>query len=261
MLILGSNEVSEERLSEQTPEAVNECETVVFETKEPENVQQAPEVQNPESKKKAGWIYALAVIQLAALYGAPLLWWGITGLLEKVLESSGSSTWTIYIMLLPLVTGIISTIFFCIRKDDLDRVVLLNSTILIKYLMIPLFLAGMVLCLVVALLIFIPIVITIFMVPAALMMLCVLGWLYMVSTAPFAFAYLHVAQKEKKHHKAFCITARVLQFFFVLDVISMMVLAIKEGRCIKSTIATAVIVVFGLIAAATWLAFKIVSIF
>lgn len=141
-------------------------------------------------------------------------------------------------LLIPLVLGIINLIVVIVGKNKIDRVQLLNCVVIIKYALIPFYIIGG-LCVTIALLLmFTPVVIMIFIGPAVAVIFSTLGWIAMVGTAPYSIAYIAKSCKQGIHGKVLSIAAGICQFFFTVDVISIMILALKEKRCVKITVAT-----------------------
>lgn len=144
-------------------------------------------------------------------------------------------------MFLPGLFGIANLVIVIAGKNKITREQLLNCALIIKYSLIPFYIVGG-LCIVAALLMsFIPVPFMIFFGPAV----AVVGWFAMLGAAPYSIAYLVRSYKEGVHSKAMVIVAGILQFFFTVDVISMMVLALKEKKCIKTTITILVLLVIG----------------
>jgi len=78
------------------------------------------------------------------------------------------------------------------------------------------------------LLMFTPVVIMVFVGPAIAVSLSVIGWLGLLGAAPFSVAYIVRACKEGVHGKALSVFAVIFQFFFSVDVIFVIILAIKD---------------------------------
>lgn len=54
------------------------------------------------------------------------------------------------------------------------------------------------------------------------------GWISMAGTAPMLIAFLVKGVKDGAHGKAYAIGMSVTQFFFGLDVVGLIVCAVKE---------------------------------
>ena len=72
------------------------------------------------------------------------------------------------------------------------------------------------------------VVIMVFVGPVIAVLLSVIGWLGLLGAAPFSVAYIVRACKEGVHGKALSVFAAIFQFFFSLDVIFVIILAIKD---------------------------------
>lgn len=168
--------------------------------------------------KKSNWIYALGVLYVAAAYTFVFL----SAYVDEVLS------------FLPFVLGIINLIVMLTVGKRLDRRILLNCAMLIKCSLIPFYMIGGGLVFIFLLSSFIPVPFMIFVGPAAALSLCITGWGILIGAAPFSIAYIVKACKEGVYGKGIAITAGIFQFFFVLDVISAAVLALKESKILKS---------------------------
>lgn len=147
-------------------------------------------------------------------------------------ETAASS----YLICLPLVFGIaniIAAVKFC--KPE-NRHMLLNASVLVKYALIPFFLVGGLLVAASTLFALIPVPFFIFMFGSAAVISAVGGWLILVlGGAPYVFSYLRQALKAEMYPKVVTVLLAVLQFFFTVDVISVMFLTLKEHRWVKVT--------------------------
>lgn len=150
----------------------------------------------------------------------------------------------------PLPIAIISALYLAFRFREIDRGDLLGSAVLVKYLLIPLFIIGGALILMLALLMFTPVVIMIFVSPPAIALLLVLGWCYMVGGSIFMWFYLAKSGIDGKNHKVLCVIGCILQVFFAVDVITTMFFTFKEKKCVGPTVAVIVIAVLTGLAAA-----------
>ena len=112
---------------------------------------------------------------------------------------------------------------------------LLNCTVLVKYGLIPFYILGTALILMFLLFSFIPVPFMIFVGPYMAIILSVVGWLILIGSAPFSIVYIMKSYKEGIHGKALSIVSGILQFFFALDVLSIMFLTLKEKRWKKLT--------------------------
>ncbi|HIT63720.1 MAG TPA: hypothetical protein IAC37_04615 [Candidatus Ventrimonas merdavium] len=68
------------------------------------------------------------------------------------------------------------------------------------------------------------------------MALNILGYLILLGSAPFSIAYLSKAKQENIHGHILIGVAKVLQFFYVFDVIAIMIMSLKENKWKKLTL-------------------------
>lgn len=87
---------------------------------------------------------------------------------------------------------------------------------------------------VVLLLMLTPVVIMIFVGPTVAIVLSVIGWLGLLGAAPFSIAYIVRACSEGVQGKVLSVFAGIFQFFFTLDVIFVIVLAVKDRSFVKA---------------------------
>jgi F0F1-type ATP synthase membrane subunit a len=69
----------------------------------------------------------------------------------------------------------------------------------------------------------------------------------MLGSAPYAIGYLIRSRQEQVHHPALLLAGGIMQFFFTLDTISIMILALKEKKCVKATIVLAALLALALL--------------
>ncbi len=131
-------------------------------------------------------------------------------------------------------------------KAENERV-LLVSAILVKYALIPFYLFGACLVLVLLLFTFIPVPIMIFLGPGGAIILSVIGWIVLALSSPYTIAYLHSSRKAGKRHIAVVWIHTILQFFFGLDVLDIMFLSIKEKVWRKFSIGLLVVFILAVI--------------
>ena len=111
--------------------------------------------------------------------------------------------------------------------------------------MLPLYCFGGLLVVFLILFTFIPVPFMIFAGPMGALGLSFLGYILLLGSVPFAFAYLTKSRQEKVHARGLTTFAKIAQFIFVLDVVSIMVLSWKEKRWRKLTVTVAAL--FGLL--------------
>ncbi|MBR1692312.1 MAG: hypothetical protein IJ711_06000 [Lachnospiraceae bacterium] len=202
----------------------------------------------PEYRKGFHPIYLLAILYVIGIYAFPFLLSAVNDGLENA-RSESEAVIHYWPVLLPAVLGVINLAAVVILRKRLHRFYFLNCTILIKYCLIPFFVIGG-LCIALALLLtFTPVVIMVFVGPAIAVTFSVLGWIALVGGSPYALAYAIKAKREGVHGKVLTTVACILQFIFGADVISVMVLSMKEGRWRKLTVAVILLLVLAAIAA------------
>ena len=146
----------------------------------------------------------------------------LPGLFDHVMELK------ILSILLPFIMGVVNLIIVLTVGRKWTRKTLLNCTLIIKYGLIPFYLIGGS--------------ITIGVTVAALFPLPLMALLGLVTivillgASPYALAYIIKSCKEGKHSKIVAILSGICQFLFSFDVISMMILTIKEKHLVKTTI-------------------------
>ena len=144
------------------------------------------------------------------------------------------------VLWLPILAGLLNLILVMVLRKRLSREELLNCAIIVKYCLILFYMLGGLGVLGVLILSVIPVPFMIFMGLAAVLML-VYGWIVMICSAPFSIAYIAASYKEGVHNKILLVIAGIMQFFFTVDVLSIMFLVIKENKWVKTSIAVIVL--------------------
>lgn len=144
------------------------------------------------------------------------------------------------VLWLPILAGLLNLILVTVFRKRISREELLNCAIIVKYCLIPFYMLGGLGVLGVLILSVIPVPFMIFMGLAAVLML-VYGWIVMICSAPFSIAYIAASYKEGVHNKILLVIAGIMQFFFTVDVLSIMFLVIKENKWVKTSIAVIVL--------------------
>lgn len=126
------------------------------------------------------------------------------------------------VLWLPILAGLLNLILVMVLRKRLSREELLNCAIIVKYCLIPFYMLGGLGVLGVLILSVIP-------VP------------FMICSAPFSIAYIAASYKEGVHNKILLVIAGIMQFFFTVDVLSIMFLVIKENKWVKTSIAVIVL--------------------
>lgn len=199
-----------------------------------------------ENKKKTfRSLYLWGILCVLLTYGYPVLWY-VT--LPKVGESVNSSAayeaaakaqngalgsnLPFVFLVIPLVILVINLVIAVLGKE-VPRKVFLNLSRLIKYALIPYYIAGGVIIALCILLMFTPVVIMVFVSPAIITVLSALGYLSLLGTAPFMIAYLSRGVKDGVFGKGFSFVMGFLQFIFGLDVLATLICAGREKRKAK----------------------------
>lgn len=180
---------------------------------------------------------------------------------DNTMESGAGDFGIIFLILvIPLFVGILNAIYLRINRERISRSTLLRCAILIKYLLIPLYLVGGLTIILFFLLTFIPVVFMVFVGPFMIALLSAYGYATMLGGSAFSVAYINKAKKEGIHGKLLSSLAKMFQFFFGMDVITMTVLTLKERKYVKSTIMVIVILLVGIIGIIGWLTMNILKV-
>ena len=198
-------------------------------------------------------LYIWAFIQVALIYGhLPILAW-----VDRVFGEDDNTAHLIAACI-PLILLLINIIIVRATFKKTDRRIFLGCSLLIKYILVPLYVFGAFVICVFLLMMFSPVVIMVFVSPIITTVLTVYGWVVVVSVAPFTIAYLIKAKKEGKLPGFVVKACIVSQFFFMADVIVVMLLAIlRERRWVKLTATLLVIVMLGVAAASVFIGVSI----
>lgn len=196
-----------------------------------------------EKTKESKNITLLAILFLLSVYGAPAIAVGLTSLVEKV-----PSFLSHILFGVPVCVAAISIIYAKQHWANIDRITLLRCSVLVKYLMIPFFVGCVLICLMFLLFLFTPLVFMVFAAPVAIIYILGIGWLYMVCGSSFSVAYGLKAREEGAHGNVFGVLAIISQFFFVVDVIAIMILTLKEKKYVAASVITILLCILGGIA-------------
>lgn len=205
-------------------------------------------------------IYLLTIGYVAAVYLFPVLWFLLNKGETDAADEAQLTPSMILPLLIPGTLGLVNLFTVIVRWKQLDRETLLNCAVIIKYSLVPFFIIGGCCIALTWALTFSPVVIMIFIGPVIVAIFSVLGYISMLGSAPFSIGYLIRSGKEQVHPVWMCITGGIMQFFFSLDTISVMILALKEKKCIKATIVMAVLLVLAFLAFAAGIVWLILSI-
>ena len=198
-------------------------------------------------------LYIWALIQVALIYGhLPIIAW-----VDHVFGEDDSTAHLIAACI-PLMLLLVNIFIVIFAFKKTDRRIFLGCSVLIKYILVPLYVFGAFVICIFLLMMFTPVVIMVFVSPIITTVLTVYGWVVVVSVAPFTIAYLLKAKKEGKLPGFIVKACIVSQFFFMADVIVVMLLAIlRERRWVKLTAVLLTIVMLGVIAASLFIGINI----
>lgn len=138
-----------------------------------------------ESGKVSRAIYVVPVIYVLGMYMMPVLFWIICNMQEAT--DNFDAGW---IMVMPIVLGLINLAVVLILGKRISRVQLLICTRIIKYALIPFYVVGGFCIIVALLLMFTPVVIMIFVGPTVAIVLSVIGWLGLLEQRLFLLPIL-----------------------------------------------------------------------
>lgn len=193
-------------------------------------------------------ITILAVLYTVLVYAAPALFYAVVTFLPDFLKGLAY-----VILFLPVALAVINVIYIKKNFNALSRDVLLRGALIVKYVLIPFYIVGGINVALFALMMFTPVVFMVFLSPVIIGVLCFFGWIYLVGGTVFSLAYIIKAKKEKAHGTVLSVIGGIMQFFFAMDVISLMILSIKDKKYIPVTITLILVTVIGSISAVAWL--------
>ena len=196
-------------------------------------------------------IYILATLYMLSKYLTPALI-----MLLKPYDNNDETFDYGFLLLVPIILDIVNLVVVIVNRNKLDRDVFLHCTLIIKYGLIPFYIIGGAVIALCGLLTFTPVVIMIFVGPMMVITLSVTGWIAMIGAMPFSITYIVKSAKEGANGKFISIAAAIAQVFFTFDVISIMILAIKERKCIKATI---IYMILAVVAIFSFILFVIIS--
>lgn len=180
-----------------------------------------------QNTKGCRWIYIMPVLYVLSAYLLPVI---LSGLSKVSDTGAGSPAAPLWFWGLPVLFGIFNLILVLTVGKRATRTQLLNCARIVKYGLIPFYILGGICIALCILLMFTPVVIMVFVGPAVAFMLSVIGWIILACGAPYSMAYIVRAYKENVHDGALSAFAGIFQFFFVMDVIFLIILACKDRR-------------------------------
>lgn len=193
-------------------------------------------------------ITIFAVLYTVLVYAAPALFYAVVTFLPDFLKGLAY-----VILFIPVALAVINVIYIKKNFNALSRDVLLRGALIVKYVLIPFYIVGGINVALFALMMFTPVVFMVFLSPVIIGVLCFFGWIYLVGGTVFSLAYIIKAKKEKAHGTVLSVIGGIMQFFFAMDVISLMILSIKDKKYIPVTITLILVTVIGSISAVAWL--------
>lgn len=176
---------------------------------------------NSERKNKNYSIYILAVMYVIAVYASPFLCYAA----NSNIENEPEHYWPLFI---PAVFGFINLITVILINKKTDRKAFLRCAVIIKCALIPYYIIGGLIIAAALLMMFTPVVIMIFVGPVVAVMFSVIGWISMIGAASFSVGYIVASYKNGVIGRTIAVITGILQFIFVADVVSVIVLAIRE---------------------------------
>lgn len=193
---------------------------------------QQPVVQIGNQNKGFHYIYVISLIYVLSIYLVPVIAFTLISMDIKIADN---------LFWLPVIIGIVIFVASIKCCKPGNRIVLLNAAVLIKYGLIPFFIINQCLSVILLLFTFIPVPFMIFVGPTGFLILSVVGWFVLALGAPVTISYLCVTAKEKLRSKGMVVLHSLLQYFFVADVIDLMILTLKERKWKKLTIAVIIL--------------------
>lgn len=203
-------------------------------------------------------IYILAILYVIGVYAFPFVFFAVNDQLTEA-ASQEEAVVQYWPLLLPAIMGLVNLITVILTSNKIHRFFFLNCTVMIKYCLIPFYIIGGLCILISLILMFSPVVIMIFVGPTIATVFSVLGWMAVVGGAPYALAYIIRSRRSGVHGRILSVIAGILQFFFTVDVISIMVLSWKEGRWRKLTVGILAVLILAILATLILLGIVIVN--
>lgn len=154
-----------------------------------------------------------------------------------------------YFAFMPFIFGILNIIMSarCCKPEYYN--IMFSSCILVKYCMVPFFVAGGFLIagsFISGILFPLPPMLIVGFAQAAI--LSVAGWLVLAFEAPYAISYLVLSYKSGRRPKGMAVLHSILQFFFTADVIDIIFLSFKDHKCVKTSIIFIILLLIFIIA-------------
>lgn len=205
-------------------------------------------VEEKEQQKGFHFFYLFPIMYVLSLYLLPFF--------LNMWQKGSVLSYLTYLPILFAILNIVVSIVFC--KPE-NRIMMLNAAVLVKYTMIPFFVIGGFILLVCLLFTFIPVPFMIFVGPTVAIMGMIMGWLILAFEAPYVIAYLHLSQKAKIRPSVLAIIHTIFQFFFMIDVVDVMFLALREKKWKKLTISIIIALVVCIAIIIIWIIREIIK--
>ena len=199
-----------------------------------------------EYKKGFHPIYLSAIIYVIGVYIAAVVC--IAGFIAMNIQTAYDFTMDLRVLWVPLLMGIVNlAVIIYTRKKD--KQYFLNCSAIIKYLLTPFYIIGGISILVLSVISIITLGYCMIVFPKLAIAFGMFGYTVLVASAPFPILYIVKAVKDGTHNLFLGIIGILAQFFFCTDVLAVMILALKEKKCVKSTVAVGMLSVFCFISA------------
>ncbi len=155
-------------------------------------------------------------------------------------------------MIPTVIISVISLIFIIVFRKKISRERLLSRTLFIKFSLMPIYIIGGILIAISLLLTISPVVVMIFVGPTVAITLAVIGWVLLACSSVYSVPCIIKLFREGESvvSKALCIFSIVAQYCYVLDIVSIIILAFKEkkGKEVKhSLLAIVAVVILGMV--------------
>ncbi len=203
-------------------------------------------------------LYRVPILFLVSIYAPPILH------IILFTDSEGIPLLELPLLFAPYILAVANVRAAMAGYRNESRAFLLNSAVLLKYGLVPFFVVcgGLVVALSFSTLIPVPFMIIVG--PTGAMMVLAIMWAFLASGSAYSLAYLLVARRDGVRTHASVMVHAVLQFMFITDVISVMVLTWQERRWRGLTVAVAIeiiVIAIALLVGAVWFISTIVSAF
>ncbi len=183
-------------------------------------------MERPVIKNKL--LYAIPILFVLTLYlfGPMLSIFQGFGEFGEWISDMISKFMFIFIIILSLANILVSIVFY--RDENIDY--FFNSMLILKISLIPLFVIGAMFITFAVLLSFVPIMFIFGVGPTAFVVGNTIGGVILLFSAPYGIAYLLLAKRKKVFHPGVVVLFSIFQFFYVLDVITVLIIFFWKRR-------------------------------